>query len=72
MEVPTLNGDRVSLNLTDEIVKPNTVKKIGGKGLPNPKEPSRRGDLLVAFEIIFPDRLSPGTKEALKGLLPNK
>lgn len=71
VRVPTLNGDPLTLNTANEVIKPNTVKRIQGRGLPFPKEPSRRGDLLVAFEIQFPDRVSQATKDILADLFPN-
>lgn len=71
VRVPTLNADPLTLNTTNEVIKPNTVKRIQGKGLPFPKEPSRRGDLLVAFEIQFPDRVTQATKDILADLFPN-
>ena len=71
VDVPTLSGEKMSLNLTKEIIKPNMVKRIQGLGLPFPKEPSRKGDLLVTFDIKFPDSLSQSVKDILKDTLPN-
>lgn len=71
VRVPTLSGEQITLNTSNEVIKPNTVKRIQGKGLPFPKEPSRRGDLLVAFDIKFPDRITQGTKDILADLFPN-
>lgn len=71
VSVPTLNGDKMQLNLTNEIVKPSTVKRIGGQGLPFPKEPNRKGDLLVNFDIKFPDSLTTAQKDILYDTLPN-
>ncbi|XP_054010667.1 dnaJ protein homolog 1-like [Hylaeus anthracinus] len=71
IEVPTLTGEKITLNLTKEIVKPNLVKRIQGQGLPFPKEPSRKGDLLVSFDIKFPETLSPSAKDILYDTLPN-
>lgn len=71
VQVPTLQGDNITVNTQGEIIKPNTVKRIGGRGLPFPKEPTKRGDLLVAFDIKFPDSLQSGTKELLSEILPN-
>ncbi|CAK9808401.1 DnaJ protein homolog 1 [Anthophora plagiata] len=71
IEVPTLTGEKITLNLTREIVKPNMVKRIQNHGLPFPKEPSRKGDLLVSFDIKFPDSLSQNTKDILYDTLPN-
>ncbi|XP_016840845.1 dnaJ protein homolog 1 [Nasonia vitripennis] len=71
IEVPTLVGEKISLNLTREIVKPTTVKRIQGHGLPFPKEPSRKGDLLVSFDIKFPETLTQSAKDILYDTLPN-
>ncbi|XP_053676978.1 dnaJ protein homolog 1 isoform X2 [Anopheles nili] len=70
-EVPTMTGEKLRISTKQEIIKPNTIKRIQGYGLPFPKEPSRKGDLLVAFDIKFPDKLSPSEKEMLNNMLPN-
>ncbi len=71
--VPLLGSEeRMVINLQDEVIKPNTVKRVVGKGLPNPKDPSRRGDLIVSFEILFPERLSPTTRDLFRSHLPGK
>lgn len=72
INVPTLQGQTVPLNLTNRVIKPTTVEKIQGRGLPYPKEPSRKGDLLISFDIQFPDKLSQNAKEVLFDLLPSK
>ncbi|XP_066587755.1 dnaJ protein homolog 1 [Prorops nasuta] len=71
IEIPTLTGEKITLNLSREIVKPATVKRIQGHGLPYPKEPSRKGDLLVSFDIKFPEILSQSAKDILYDTLPN-
>jgi len=55
----------------NEIVKPTTVKRIQGQGLPFPKEPSRKGDLIVSFDIKFPDIITQSVKDILYDTLPN-
>lgn len=70
IEVPTLDpGRKIPLNLMDEVVKPNSTKKFQGFGLPFPKEPSKKGDLIVKFDIQFPDRISNGAKDILSDIL---
>ncbi|TDG47149.1 hypothetical protein AWZ03_006414 [Drosophila navojoa] len=73
VSVPTLQGDsvRIPINTQGEVIKPTTVKRISGRGLPYPKEPSRRGDLIVSFDIKFPDTVSPSLRNKLAELLPN-
>jgi DnaJ-class molecular chaperone len=61
LEVPSLlSADRTSLNLSEEMIRPTTTKRIPGKGLPTPKDPTRRGDLVVHFDIVFPEARKEG------------
>ncbi|KAF2899468.1 hypothetical protein ILUMI_06711 [Ignelater luminosus] len=71
VDIPTLTGANIALHYGNDVVKPNTVKRISGHGLPYSKEPSRRGDLIVNFEIKFPDHLSQSLKDVLYKVLPN-
>ncbi|XP_055387351.1 dnaJ protein homolog 1-like [Condylostylus longicornis] len=68
-EVPTLSGDKLRISTMQEIIKPNTVKRIQGYGLPFPKDVSRFGDLLIAFDIQFPEKLTPTQKDLLRDML---
>lgn len=70
VQVPTLSGETLSISTIGEVVKPHTVKRLQNRGLPFPKEPSRKGDLLVAFDIRFPDQVDASTREILADLLP--
>jgi len=72
VEVPLLGGERMMVNLQDEIVKPSTVKRIVSKGLPLPKDPGRRADLIISFDIVFPERLSSTTRDMFRSHLPGK
>ena len=71
IHVPTLEGKRVAMNCTNEILRPKSVKTLQGYGLPYPKEPGRKGDLLVKFDIQFPERLSDSSKSILYDVLRN-
>ncbi|KAF0312763.1 DnaJ 1 [Amphibalanus amphitrite] len=67
--IPTLTGEKVPLDLSKEVIKPTTTRRLLGRGLPYPKEPNRRGDLIVTFDIKFPDKLSESAKEILSSIL---
>merc|ERR1719357_406676 len=54
VQVPTLEGTKVGINCTGEVLKPTTTKRLQGYGLPLPKEPNKRGDLIVSFDVLFP------------------
>ena len=70
VSVPTLTGQNVSLNLSREIIKPQTTKRLQGHGLPLPKEPHKKGDLIVHFDIQFPPTLTESAREILAEILP--
>jgi len=56
IQVPTLDGKRIGINCP-EVIKPASTKRLQGFGVPFPKEPSRKGDLIIEFEILFPDEI---------------
>jgi len=64
VQVPTLEGKKVGINC-NEVIKPTTTKRLQGYGLPFPKEPNRRGDLIVSFDVLFPDSVSTSSKRTL-------
>ncbi|XP_014664666.1 PREDICTED: dnaJ homolog subfamily B member 4-like [Priapulus caudatus] len=69
LHIPTLEGPQVTIRLT-EVVQPNSVKRIEGKGLPYSKVAGRRGDLVVKFDVKFPDSLPPMVKDILRDCIP--
>ena len=69
VNIPTLGGRKIPLNLT-EVVRPGSARRIQGEGLPFAKQPSKRGDLIIEFDIKFPDRIPPGAKDILKDCIP--
>jgi len=69
LNVPTLDGTTYPLRI-DGVIKPKMTKVIAGQGLPMHKTPNRRGDLIVEFDVRFPDSLSPAAKELIKNALP--
>lgn len=71
VDIPTLTGEKIPINLASEVISPSTTKRIPGYGLPLPKDSTKRGDILVSFDIVFPDRLAQVTKDKLHDLLPN-
>ncbi|XP_051762986.1 dnaJ homolog subfamily B member 1b [Ctenopharyngodon idella] len=69
VNVPTLDGRTVNLT-TQDIVRPGMKRRVTGEGLPLPKSPDRRGDLIVEYEVKFPERLSQSAKDTIASVLP--
>lgn len=69
IQVPTLDGRKKQIQL-NEIIGPTTEKRIAGEGLPYPKQTSKKGDVIVKFDIKFPDSLNAQQRESLNQVLP--
>ncbi|KAG7486809.1 dnaJ-like subfamily B member 1 [Solea senegalensis] len=68
VNAPTLGGRPVTV--TTDIVQPGMKRRISGEGLPYPKRPDRRGDLIVEFEVKFPESLSQSARDTIAQVLP--
>lgn len=68
--VEHLDGRRLHVSVPQG-VKPGQETRISGEGMPARKEGQvhKKGDLIVKWEIVFPDRLTPAQKEGIKKVL---
>jgi len=64
--VETLEG-KVKLNIPPE-TKNGKVFRLGGRGLPHLKTPSKRGDYLIKVDVQLPQNLTDKEKELIKKL----
>jgi len=69
IEINTLDGKKKRIKMPG-IVTPTTREIIPGEGMPNSKNPSRRGNLILTFDIQFPSYLSDDQKQKLASILP--
>ncbi|XP_068698019.1 dnaJ protein homolog 1-like [Montipora foliosa] len=70
VEVPTIDGRKIRLPL-NEVVRPDFSSKIQGEGLPLPKNPSKKADLIVKYDIQFPEQVSSVQRDVLRDVLPS-
>ncbi|KAM4546950.1 dnaJ homolog subfamily B member 13 [Fundulus diaphanus] len=71
MDVQTLDGRLLTIPIND-IVHPSYKKVLSGEGMPLPQDPSQRGNLVIAFDIEFPEKLSAESKNLIKHALSLK
>ncbi|XP_021747970.1 dnaJ homolog subfamily B member 1-like [Chenopodium quinoa] len=64
----TLDGRNLEIEVSD-IVKPGHEVVITGEGMPISKEPKKRGNLRIKFDVKFPSRLSSDQKADLRRVL---
>ena len=63
VEVPTLSGSKVGLDCRGEVLNPSSTRRLQGYGLPHPRNQTKKGDIIVKFEVIFPDSLTEDSKK---------
>lgn len=69
--IETLDGRKLQIPVPAGIVKPNQESRIPNEGMPIRKQGSmkKKGDLIVRWDVVFPDRLTPAQMEGLKKIL---
>ena len=66
--IPTIEGERIEKTI-EKIIDPQTVDIVEGHGMPISKYPSRRGDLLIGYDIMFPSIISGPDQQKLAKIL---
>jgi len=66
-----LSGTKINISVPSGVIKPGQETRIRGEGMPIRKDGAQRstGDLIIKWEVVFPDRLSPAQKEGVKKVL---
>ncbi|CAJ1956630.1 unnamed protein product [Sphenostylis stenocarpa] len=65
----TLDGRNLTVPI-NRVIHPRYEEVIAREGLPNPKNPTKKGSLKIRFYIIFPTELTLRQKDVMKTLLP--
>ncbi|GLT41038.1 hypothetical protein SLA2020_151280 [Shorea laevis] len=68
VHLTTLDGRNLTI-LIDNVIHPNHDEVVPREGMPIQKDPSKRGNLRIKFNIKFPNRLTPEQKAGIKKLL---
>jgi len=71
VEIATLDG-RILPIAVSEIVRPDKTHVVNGEGMPIPGQAGARGDLIIHFNIQFPEMLSNGQKEAISHIMKGR
>ncbi|MCD9641239.1 hypothetical protein HAX54_027328 [Datura stramonium] len=68
VHLTTLDGRSLTIPINN-VIQPNTEHVVPGEGMPLPKDPSKKGNLRIKFDIKFPVRLTATQKSGIKELL---
>lgn len=68
LELMTLDGRVLTVPIT-EIVRPGHEVVIPNEGMPVSKEPTKKGNLRIKFDVKFPSRLTSEQKHDIKRVL---
>lgn len=69
MDIKGIDGKPVHIETNDQVIKPDTVLRLKGYGMSNKQ--GGRGDLLVSFNIQYPDQIDSEIKQILLEILPD-
>ncbi|MED6130975.1 hypothetical protein PIB30_005628 [Stylosanthes scabra] len=67
-QLTTLDSRNLTIPI-NSIISPTYEEVVKGEGMPIPKEPSKKGNLRIKFNIKFPSRLTSDQKSGIKRLL---
>lgn len=69
--VDTLDGRKLQVPVPTGVIKPGQESTVSGEGMPIRKEGSvkKKGDLILKWDVVFPDRLTPSQKEGIRKVL---
>ncbi|GFP92172.1 Dnaj homolog subfamily b member 13 [Phtheirospermum japonicum] len=67
-QLTTLDGRNLTVPI-NSIISPTYEEVVKGEGMPIPKEPGKKGNLRIKFNIKFPSRLTSEQKTGIKRLL---
>ncbi|KAK4485261.1 hypothetical protein RD792_007893 [Penstemon davidsonii] len=68
VHLTTLDGRNLKVPI-NRVIDPSYEEVMPKEGMPIPKDPSRRGNLRIKFNIKFPNRLTAEQKSGIKKLL---
>ncbi|KAJ0985991.1 hypothetical protein J5N97_004347 [Dioscorea zingiberensis] len=68
VQLTTLDGRTLTIPINN-VIHPNYEEVVPREGMPIPKDPSKKGNLRIKFNIKFPTRLTTEQKAGIKRLL---
>jgi DnaJ family protein B protein 4 len=68
--IKTLDGKEIIVS-NKLVTKPNQEIRFPGRGMPNQKDPSRKGDLILVANVNFPTSLTEEQKSHIRTAFPN-
>ncbi|KAF3529789.1 hypothetical protein DY000_02043635 [Brassica cretica] len=64
-QVTTLDGRTLTVPVNN-VISPSYEEVVKGEGMPIPKDPSKKGNLRIKFNVKFPSRLTTEQKSGIK------
>ena len=68
VHVSTLDGRSLTIPISS-VIHPSYEEVVPREGMPLPKEPSKKGNLRIKFNVKFPTKLTPDQKAGIKKIL---
>lgn len=69
--ITTLDRRKLKIVLNNEIINPDFVHIVNGEGMPVYQKENERGNLIIKFDIKFPEKLQEYQKKTIAKILDN-
>nr|CAG8621979.1 1611_t:CDS:2 [Entrophospora candida] len=66
--IQTLDGRTLAISNYTSVIKPGQEQRFANEGMPT-KEPTKKGDLVIKYDVKFPIKLTDQQKQELKKVL---
>ena len=68
VNLTTLDGRNLTIPINN-VIHPEYEEVVPREGMPISKDPTKKGNLRIKFNVKFPTRLTPAQKSKIKELL---
>jgi DnaJ homolog subfamily B member 4 len=69
IKLQSLDGRDIMVPMDDVVIKPGDEFVVANEGMPISKDPKKKGNLRIKFEVVFPGKLTDEQRESIRQIL---
>lgn len=69
IKLRSLDGRDIVVPMDDVVIKPGDEFVVANEGMPISKDPKKKGNLRIKFEVVFPEKLTDEQRESIRHIL---
>ncbi|KAJ3683420.1 hypothetical protein LUZ60_013647 [Juncus effusus] len=68
----SLDGREIYVPIDDVVISPGCKIIVADEGMPIPKEPGKKGNLRILFDVVFPKKLTPEEQVCIREIFESE